>query len=108
MEAGVKPRFIEFDGSVPLINFIVSLNLHRRHLDESQRGMVGERIKHLFEEEARKNMSLGGQGLANLPKVHSRDQAAGTVNVSPRTVEQAGYAESDQALRSCGTSGNTA
>lgn len=89
VEIGVKPKFRDWNGNGSLVAFVVSLNLHRRHLDESQRGIVGARIEPMFEEEARRNQSLGGQGLANLPKVHSRDRAAEAVNVSPRTVGHA-------------------
>ena len=41
--AGVEPRFLEFDGDDPLA-FVLSLNVHRRHLDESQRSMVAAQL----------------------------------------------------------------
>jgi hypothetical protein len=41
--AGVKPDTAEYTGDDPLA-FVVSGNLIRRHLDESQRGMVAARI----------------------------------------------------------------
>lgn len=43
-KAGVKPSFREWDGKGDLTTFVVSLNLHRRHLNESQRAMVAAKI----------------------------------------------------------------
>jgi hypothetical protein len=50
----VTPRFRPYAGECgsPLA-FVVSKNLHRRHLTESQRALVAARLKPLFEEEAR-------------------------------------------------------
>jgi hypothetical protein len=47
-DAKIEPKTREYKGKDAL-GFIVSLNLKRRHLNESQRGMVGARIANLGE-----------------------------------------------------------
>jgi len=49
-QCGQEPRFREWDKSGSLVSFVVSLNLHRRQLNESQRAIVGAKIA---------NMSVG-------------------------------------------------
>lgn len=45
---GIEPRFRTYEGDDgSLLNFVVSLNLRRRHLTESQRAMVASRIANL-------------------------------------------------------------
>ncbi len=43
---GIEPAIRKWSGSDP-VSFVVSLNLKRRHLKESQRGMVAARIANL-------------------------------------------------------------
>lgn len=51
IQAGVEPVFRTYSGDdAGLVGFVVSLNLHRRHLNESQRAMIAARIA---------NMSVG-------------------------------------------------
>ncbi len=80
--AGVEPRFRDFEGDDPLA-FVLSLNLTRRHLNESQRAMVAARLA---------NMRHGGDRrsdqAANLPLV-SQAQAADLLHVGARTVRDA-------------------
>jgi hypothetical protein len=91
-ELGLDLRVQEWDGRGSLVAFVVSLNLHRRHLSESQRALVAARLKPLFETEARQRMLSGkaGDPGAHLPQGRTRDQAAAAMGVSPRTVEAAG------------------
>jgi N6-adenosine-specific RNA methylase IME4/ParB-like chromosome segregation protein Spo0J len=44
--AGIEPNFVPFKGNDPLA-FVISANLHRRHLDESQRAMVAAKLAQL-------------------------------------------------------------
>lgn len=46
-QAGVEPRFVDWDGEGTALDYVVSKNLNRRHLDESQRGYVAARIAEL-------------------------------------------------------------
>jgi len=86
--AGIKPRFEEWSGTGSPIAWVLSVNLHRRHLDESQRAIVGARAMELFAADARARMLAGGPS-ANLRQGKSAQQAAALVNVSPRSVESA-------------------
>jgi hypothetical protein len=65
------------------LGFILSMNLHRRHLSESQRAMVAAKIA---------NMRQGrpGEKAANLPDYQvSQSHAAGLLHISERTLRDA-------------------
>jgi N6-adenosine-specific RNA methylase IME4 len=83
------PR-VEYEGNDPL-GFVISQNLRRRHLTESQRGMVAAKLAKL-PQGARTD--LGPR--ANLHEV-SAAQAADMLNVSERTVKTAKVVERDGA-----------
>lgn len=66
----IEPDTRAWDGVGSLVSFVVSLNLQRRHLTESQKGIVGERLLPMLEEEA------AGRYIANVGR--------------PRVVEKSG------------------
>lgn len=82
LEAGADPVFELFDGDDP-VAYVISLNLRRRQLDESQRSMVAARLANM-----RQGARTDLQHSANLPEV-SQPQAAQMTNVSERSVRSA-------------------
>jgi phage N-6-adenine-methyltransferase len=53
-ELGITPRTRTWHGDGSLVQFVVSLNLHRRHLSASQKAMVAVEILPMLEIEAKK------------------------------------------------------
>ncbi len=80
-ELGIKPEFAWWDGDDPT-GYIVSKNLHRRHLNESQRAMVAARIATL---PLGSNQYVGRS--IDLPT--TQDEAARLLNVSTPSVKRA-------------------
>src|SRR5215469_9179693 len=78
LRAKVEPRFKEYTGADPL-GYVVSLNLRRRHLDESQRGMVHARIATLRR----------GANQHTAIAVCSQEEASKLLNVSVDTGQRA-------------------
>ncbi len=78
--AGVEPRFKTWDEKGSAVAFVVSLNVHRRHLDGSQRGMVAARIATLKQgERADRSIDLST----------TQAHAAALLNISVATVKRA-------------------
>ncbi len=75
----IKPTFRAWDGKGSLASFVISLNLHRRHLNESQRGMVAQALA---------TMSEGRHATSSIELV-SQTQAGEMLNVSVATVKRA-------------------
>lgn len=83
-DLGIEPDVQFFDGDDP-VGFVVSLNLHRRHLTESQRAMVAARVANLSKSDAAR---IGHGTTANLQS-QTRADAAKLLNVSERSVNSA-------------------
>lgn len=78
LEIGTVPRFRAWDGQGSLVSFVVSLNLKRRHLTESQRAMVAQKMT---------NMRRGYNQSQDV--LVSQADAAAMMNVSTATVTRA-------------------
>lgn len=78
-KAGVEPKTKEYRGKDPL-GFVISLNLKRRHLDESQRAMVAARLA---------TMKQGARTDIASIDAKSQAEAAELLNVSRPSVQRA-------------------
>ncbi len=84
LRAGIAPIFERYEGDNPL-TFVLSQNLHRRHLNESQRALIAARIATQTPGGNRK-----GNHPANLPNdPPTQEEAAKKLAVSPRSVRTA-------------------
>lgn len=68
--AQVEPRYVEIDQRADLNALVISLNLHRRHLSESQRAMVAARLANM-----RQGRRTDLEPSANLPEVSQQEAA---------------------------------
>jgi hypothetical protein len=106
-ELGITPKTKEWDGQGSLVDYVVSLNLNRRHLSASQKATCALAAEAKLAEEGKKRMSEGGkfsrqghpsdQGKEKIPDLNvtnvqgpqARDQAAALFGVNPRYVSDA-------------------
>ena len=65
-ELGIAPEYRTWNGDGSLVSFVVSLNLHRRHLNESQRAMVAAKLANM--PEGRPNETTGSIDLVSQPE----------------------------------------
>jgi ParB family chromosome partitioning protein len=88
--AGVEPEFRQYEGDDPL-GFVISLNLKRRHLTESQRAMVASELANMEvgDNKGAHRPSEGSANLHTLPGQVSQSDAATLLQVSTRLVATA-------------------
>jgi len=96
-ELGIKPQFEQFEGNDAL-QYVMSTNLKRRHLTDSQKAVVGRRYKVYYAKiyQNRKNQpfgehsSIGNRGVVELvPPEKARDKAGEVIGVSGRYIDMA-------------------
>lgn len=102
VELGIAPMFRTWDGKGSLVQFVVSLNLHRRHLTSSQKAVIALDILPMLEAEARERQGartdlrpdgedlFGATSVKKLPEVQrATAQAAQMVGTNRTYVSQA-------------------
>lgn len=96
-ETGIPPRFTVWDGDDP-VAYVISKNMHRRHLTLAQKAAIAVEAEHLYEKAARdrvlaaQNNAAGRAARANLPtleKGRALDHAAKAIGVSRRSAQDA-------------------
>ena len=78
-----------FSRPLPTIGFVVSLNLKRRHLTESQRAMVAAKLANLTEGRPKKDEGAPLIGETAQISAVSQSDAARALNVSRGSVQNA-------------------
>lgn len=78
-QLGKKPKFTEWNGVGTAHSYVVSKNLHRRHLNESQRAMIAARLA----------VNPRGTNQHSVIATSSRQEAGELMNVHPVTVSHA-------------------
>jgi N6-adenosine-specific RNA methylase IME4 len=68
-DLGLVPEYKTWDGNGSLAAFVVSLNLHRRHLSSSQRAMIALDVLPMMEEEARERKVVAAETARELVAV---------------------------------------
>jgi hypothetical protein len=84
-DLGIEPKFQEWSGSGSVVAFVVSLNLNRRHLNESQRAMVAQKITNMQRGDNQFSVGEDTQICGSITQNH----AAQLLNVSPRSISSA-------------------
>ena len=86
-EVGVEPMTREWDQRGDLLDYVISKNLNRRHLNEAQRAMVANKIATMRKEDTLRQNRSDMQICTSV--VPTRARAAKLLNVSDRNIAKA-------------------
>ena len=94
VELGIEPAFRNWDGSGSTVEFVISVNLHRRHLTKSEKAMAALDSLVMLEAEAKERQ--GARTDLDLVEIFpqgskgkARDQAGALLGISGRYVSEA-------------------
>lgn len=86
-QIGAKPATVKWDGKGTPVAFVISANLRRRHLNESQRAMIAKRLA---------TLKRGDNQHASI-EASSQDEAAKLLKVSRSAVQRAAVVQAKAA-----------
>ncbi|MCP4142521.1 MAG: hypothetical protein GY755_19965 [Chloroflexi bacterium] len=91
LEIGINPEFRQWDGNGSLVSFVLSLNLHRRHLTSGQRAAVATDVLPMLEKENPQGnrKDLTGGNITTSDKAKNRDKAGEMLGVSGAYIQTA-------------------
>lgn len=102
LDTETPPRFQTWDGNGSLVAFVVSLNMHRRHLTPSQKAAIAQDVLPKLEAEARERVVEAARtkwgGNISVPfdgQGEARQQAAALLDVNPRYISDAKRIKND-------------
>ena len=88
LDLGIEPSVREWEGDPDrLVSYVISTNLHRRHLSETQRGLIAGKLANLSNGSNQHQPRTEGRPIG-LPSV-SQPEAAVLMNVGLNTVKRA-------------------
>lgn len=91
-KASIEPIYRTWNGGGELLDFVLSLNLRRRHLNESQRAIAAAKACEYYKQNAKERQGTRTDLPANLPESVGgewREKAGQDFMVSPRSVQHA-------------------